>query len=347
MTERIFGTLPDGRAVPIRTLKNQRGVEVDVIAYGGTITRISMPDRAGRMASVALGFDRLEPYLKRHPYFGCIVGRIAGRVTAGRLLVDGTAIQLALNNGKNHLHGGVVGFDQRLWAMSDVPGTSPTNAVQLSYTSPHGEEGYPGTVAVVVTYSLDDTGALTLDYVATGDRPTPLSLTNHTYFNLAGEGSGRIDDHHLSIAADQRVPPLGAEMTLSGKLVPVAGTPADLRRPRRLGDVIPHLDQQHGDNYCIARDPNPAPIPVAWARDPQSGRTLEVLSTEPALQFYSGVMLDGSCVGPSGRAYGKHTGFCLESQRYPDGSTRPDLGDIMVRPGRPYHQRTVFRFTIS
>ena len=342
--QRIFGTLPDGREVASRTLSNGRGMEVEFLAWGGTIRRIATADRHGRIAEVTLGFDRLEPYLARHPYFGAMVGRIAGRVSGGRIRVGDRVWQLACNDVPNHLHGGVEGLDRRLWNLGDVPGGDPTRTLRLTYRSPDGEEGYPGTVEIAIDCQLDDDGALHLRYSAEADVPTPLSLTNHAYFNLAGAGSGSIGDQRIAIYADQHVP-TAADGTLSGRLVPVSGTTADLRSGCTCAEAMARIAYGHGDLYRLRPTPAETPQLAARAEDPRSGRVLEVLTTEPWLQFYTGAASAGITRGTSGATYGPHAGFCLEAERYPDGCADPHLGDLIIAPGRPYRQHTIFRFS--
>ncbi len=346
MNQRIVGTLSDGRTVTSRTLVNRLGMEVEIMTWGGTIRRIIAPDRAGRLAQVTLGFDHLEPYLARHPYFGSMVGRIAGRVSDGRIQVAGRSWQLACNNGRNHLHGGANGLDRQSWLLGDVPGADPTRALRLSYRSPDGEEGYPGTVDITIDCQLDDDGSLHLRYSAESDTVTPLSLTNHAYFNLAGEGRCSVAEQRIAIQADARVP-AAADGTLSGRLEPVAGTPADLRRGCTFAEAIARIEHGHGDLYRLRPTPLAMPQLAARAEDPASGRVLEVLTTEPWLQFYSGIGLDGTLYGPSGFPYGPYAGFCLEAERYPDGCAEPLLSDLLIAPGRPYLQHTIYRFSTT
>lgn len=339
-----FGKLPTGKPVDAYTLANPGGASLQVITYGGIITSLRLPDRQGRLADVVLGFDRLSDYLADHPYFGAIIGRVAGRVTGGSFQVDGKRCQLALNNPPNHLHGGIVGFDKRVW--SATPGVRPDGApmLRLAYRSPAGEEGYPGNVDVAVTYSLSPDNEVTIEAEATADEPTPLCLTNHSYFNLAGEGSGTIDDHVLQIHADAFVP-TDEHFTLLGRREPVAGRGNDFTQPRRIGDALPRLFQAHGDLYLTPDRSASKLQTVAWARDPHSGRQMEVRSTSPCVQFYTGASLDGTLIGKSGRRYPRHAGLCLECQGYPDGANTAEFGDIILRPGGRYRQTTVFAFS--
>lgn len=341
MTSQPFGTLPDGTAVEKYTLSNASGASADVITYGGIITALRVPDRNGKLADVVLGFDTLQAYLAGHPYFGAIIGRIAGRVTAGKLrLPDGTR-DLVLNDGPNHLHGGRVGFDKRVWTVK----SATVSSLVLFYHSPDGEEGYPGNLDVTVTYTLTDKNELVVESHATSDRVTPLSLAQHSYFNLAGEGSGDVLDHEVQIMPDVIVPAADGAMTLSGKLTPVAGTGNDFSQPRRLGAALPGLFRAHGENYFIRATATTEPTPVARVVHPASGRVLTVSTNDCALQFYTGVSLDGTLKGKSGRAYTAHHGLCLECQGYPDGAHRPDLGDTLVQPGVPQVRKTIYAFS--
>jgi aldose 1-epimerase len=341
-----FGNLPSGESVEAYTFTNPGGVSLQVITYGGIITSLRVPDRHGQLADVVLGFDRLEPYLADQPHFGAIIGRVAGRITGGRFQIDGERCQLALNNPPNHLHGGAVGFDKRVW--SAKPGVRPDGSplLRLAYRSPAGEEGYPGTVDVSVTYALSRDNAVTIETEAVADEPTPLSLTNHSYFNLAGEGSGTIDDHMLQIHADAFVPTDG-HFTLLGRREPVAGRGNDFTQPRRIGEALPRLFQAHGDLYLTPSRSATKLQTVALASDPHSGRQLEVRSTNPCLQFYTGVSLDGTLTGKSARRYPRHAGFCLECQGYPDGANTAGFGDIVLRPGERHRQTTVFAFSVA
>jgi aldose 1-epimerase len=342
MTPRLFGTLPGGEAVEAYTLANAAGASLHVITLGGTVTALRVPDRAGHLTDVVLGFDRLEACLSGHMYFGALIGRVAGRTPQGRFTIDGQTYQLACNNGPNHLHGGRVGFDRRLWTARPVARPDGADSLRLTYRSPDGEEGYPGNVDLAVTCTLTAANEFIIETEATVDRATPVCLTHHSYFNLAGEGSGSVEGHELEIFSDERVP-FDVHMTLSGRREPVAGTPADFRRARRLGDALPQLFKSHGDLYLLR---NAGPIaPVARVVEPRSGRVLTVSTDEPCLQFYSAVDLDGSLVGKSGRAYGPFAGLCLECQGYADGVNHPELGDILVRPGQPQRRTTIYAFS--
>jgi aldose 1-epimerase len=339
MKPAIFGTMPGGESANLFTLTGRNGLEVDLSNYGGIVTAIRVPDRDGRVTDVALGFGSLDPYLRGHPYFGAITGRVAGRLTHGRFDLDGRSYQLAINNPPNHLHGGNVGLDKRLWSAEPNFGAE---RIKLTYLSPDGEEGYPGNVQLAVEYAVTDQNELCIDYTATTDRPTLLGLTNHTYFNLAGEGSGDICDHELQVFAD-RYTPTDEEMTLLGESRPVESQANDFREPARIGDRLGRLLKNHGDNYVLNRSGRGLSL-AARLREPVSGRVLEVLTTEPCLQFYTGKFLDGSLVGKSGRAYGSHAGLCLECQKFPAAAGRPEFATTELRPGETYRQTTVYRF---
>ena len=339
ITSREFGRLPSGEAVDLYELRNASGAAVSILTYGGIVQALRVPDRAGELADVVLGFPELAGYLERHPYFGCITGRVAGRITGGRLRVGGRDYQLAVNDPPNHLHGGVHGLDRRLWAAA-VEG----DRLVLRYHSPDGEEGYPGAVDFTVAYAWTDLHELIIETEAVSDCPTPVSLANHSYFNLAGEGSGTVDAHLVQVLADEFVPTDEA-MTLSGRRESLDGRPNDLREPRVLGEVLPLLHRSHGDNYLLR--PSPGVTVVARAAEPVSGRTLEVRTDDSNLQFYTGSYLDGTLTGKSGRSYGKHGAFCLECQGYPEGAAHPELGDILVRPGHPQRRTTVYAFGVQ
>ncbi|MBT3294851.1 MAG: galactose mutarotase [Verrucomicrobia bacterium] len=341
ITCKPFGTLPTGEAVEAFTLSNSTDVSVEIITYGGIITRLLVPDADGKKADIVLGLNGLDAYLAGHPYFGAITGRVAGRITAGRFELDGEAYALALTNAPNHLHGGDVGFDKKLWtATPNDDADAPS--LMLTYSSPDGEEGYPGTLDTTVCYRLNG-AALEISYEATTDRATPVCLTNHSYFNLAGEGSGSVLDHIVQIKADTIVP-TDEDLTLQGRRVPVVAPGTDFRTPCRLGDAVPHLLKHHGDNYCFRETPIDAPEWVAQLSDPASGRVMDVFTNDTCMQFYTGKFLDGTLTGKSGKAYDTHAGLCMECQGYPDGVNTPEIDDIILRPGQTYKRQTEYRF---
>lgn len=324
-----FGSLPDGRLVQAYTLTNRAGSSLRVIDYGGIVTSLRIPDREGNLDDVVLGFDSLAPYLAEHPYFGAIAGRVAGRITGGRITMDGENVQLALNDGRNHLHGGFHGLDKRLWDAAALDGS-----LRLTYHSPNGEEGYPGAVDFAVTYTLTENDGFILETEAISDQATPVSPTQHSYFNLAGEHSGPVVDHEIQIQADQHAA-VGPDMTLLGGKFPVAGTGEDFRQARRLGDALASMHNSHGALYFL----HPADGLRMAARivEPRHGRVLIVHTTEDCLQFYTGSGLDGSLVGKSGKPYQKHAGLCLECQGYPGAS--------ILRPGTQVRHTTLYQFS--
>lgn len=344
----VFGHLPSGQAITCHTLSAGEA-SLEVLDLGGIVRALNVPDCSGRMTDVVLGFDRLEDYLGAGAYFGAMVGRIAGRLTGGKLLVESHEYTLACNDGPNHLHGGAQGLHRRIWTTTPLAHLDGS-ALRLSYHSPAGEEGYPGAIDIAVTYTLTRDHRFIVESQATSDRPTPLCLAHHSYFNLAGESIADISGHNVQIHAEQYDPPAGADMTHSGRREPVVGTAADFRVPRRLDEALPRLFRRHGDFYWLRRlgsVPPAAPMLAARIVEPRSGRVMEVSTNEPCLQFYTAMHFDGSLIGKSGRAYGPHAGFCLECQGHPDASSRPEWGDILVRPGAPQRRTTVYRFSTS
>ncbi len=339
-----FGTLPSGETVHIHTLVNRHGLRARIIDLGGIVTELHVPDRKGNTADVALGFDRLEPYLAKHPYFGALVGRVAGRITRGKFTLDEKDYQLAITDPPNHLHGGVTGFDKRLWSPRPYVNEHEEPTLILQYHSPDGEEGYPGNLQVEVKYVLTNDNALRIEYDATTDKATPFSPTNHSYFNLAGEGSGDALQHVLQIFCEECVP-AASDGTLTGKREPVSGSVNDFIAPRVLADAVPKLARQHGENYIVPEIPGL--VLVARLEDPGSGRVLETFTTENSLQFYTGMALNGSLTGKSGRPYGQFAGVCLECQGYPDGVMQPEFGSIVLEPGSVYRQTTIYRFSTA
>ncbi|WP_280523330.1 aldose epimerase family protein [Tistlia consotensis] len=341
--------MPDGRPVERWRLAGG-GIEVAVLTWGGIVQAIRVPDREGRVEDVALGFDGLEDYLERNRYCGALVGRYANRIAGGRFTLDGREHRLPVNNGPNSIHGGTVGFDKRLWAAEEVRGQADAG-VALRYRSPDGEMGYPGTLDVTVRYRLDEAGRLTLDYAATTDRPTVLNLTNHSYFNLAGAGRGRVLDQVAWIDAD-RVTPVDENLIPTGALAPVAGTPLDFTSPAAIGARIRADDPQlkraepqdggYDFNYVLNR-PGDLSAPAARVTDPVSGRTVECFTTEPGLQFYTSNFIRG-LPGKDGRTYDHWGAFTLEAQHFPDSPNRPAFPSTVLRPGETYRQTTIYRF---
>ncbi|MBM3597419.1 MAG: galactose mutarotase [Alphaproteobacteria bacterium] len=339
------GTMPDGTAVEAVTLANSRGLAATVITYGATLTRLLVPDRNRNSGNVVLGFDTLEATRKARGCFGSTVGRYANRIAGARFALDGVSYNLVANERGNTLHGGV-GFDKALWTIEDVAaGDQPT--VRLSHVSPDGDQGFPGRLAVSVSYAMENDG-LRIDYRATTDKPTVLNLTNHSYFNLAAGETEDVLGHELTIAAE-RFTPVDASLIPTGELRPVAGTPFDFRGPQpigaRIGAADPQLEIGRGyDHNFVLRGAKAAPVFAARARDPGSGRVLEVWTTEPGVQLYTGNFLDGSLVGADGRRFGRHAGFCLETQHFPDSPNRPEFPSTVLRPSQTFTSTTVFRF---
>jgi aldose 1-epimerase len=346
-TKTAFGTTAEGTAVDQYTLSNAHGLEVKVITLGATVTAIRTPDRSGTLADIVLGFDDLKGYLGNSPYLGVVAGRYANRIAKGRFTLDGTTYQLATNNGPNHLHGGVKGFDKVIWSARPID-RADGPAIELTYVSPDGEEGYPGTLTTQVVYTLTDANELRIDYAATADKTTVVNLTNHSYFNLAGKGD--VLHHELMIAAD-RYTPIDAGLIPTGVLQPVQGTPFDFRSPTTIGARIAQADEQlvranRGyDHNFVLNNQSGALAVAARVTEPSSGRVLEVRTTEPGLQLYTGNFLDGTVAGKGGVKYARHAGFCLETQHYPDSPNHPAFPTTTLRPDQRYATTTVFAFS--
>lgn len=347
-----FGTTPDGQAVELITLTNGHGVEVRAMSYGGIIVSLKVPDRNGALGDVVLGYDDLDGYLGETPYFGALIGRYGNRIGGSRFSLDGTAYQLEDNDGPNSLHGGVQGFDKHVWNAVAVA-TDNSASARFTRTSPDGEGGYPGALSVQVTYTLTGDNELVVDYHATTDRATPVNLTQHSYFNLAGDGSGDILGHRLTLNAS-RYTPVDETLIPTGELAPVEGTPFDFRTPHAIGERIGAEDGQIGfgggydHNFVLDRD-GAAPdslVLAARVEEPVSGRVMEIRTTEPGIQFYSGNFLDGTLTGKAGHAYEHRNGFCLETQHFPDAPNQPAFPSTILRPGEEYRTRTVFAFSV-
>jgi aldose 1-epimerase len=354
LTKEPYGTTADGVEVMQYTMTNAMGTEVKIITYGGTITSIMLPDRQGEMKNVALGFDNLADYETKSPYFGCITGRYANRIAEGKFTLDDVEYQLDVNNGPNHLHGGVKGFDKVVWEVTQEIEGEDGVGIELHYLSPDGDQNYPGALDTYVTYLLNDQNELVMNYKATTDAPTILNLTNHTYWNLAGEGEGAIYDHILKINADYFTPD-DENLIPTGELAPVEGTPFDFRMPKAIGEGIRSNDPQivigrgFDHNWVLNREsPEDTEMMLAATlRDLPSGRVLEEGTTEPGIQFYAGNFLDGSLYGPSGRAYRQGDALALETQHYPDSPNQPDFPTTVLRPGETYDTTTIFKFDLE
>lgn len=350
LTRAPFGHLPDGRGVELFTLKSGHGIEVSVMTYGAIITAIRTPDKSSHVADVALGFDSLAGYLASPPYFGAIVGRYANRIAGGRFKLDGVEYHLARNNGPNSLHGGQRGFDKVLWTPEPFENDSAVG-VKMRYESPDGEEGYPGAVSVLVTYTLTAAGELIVDYDASTTKATPINLSQHTYWNLHGEGSeGGITDHVLTINASAFTP-VDSTLIPTGRIAPVAGTPFDFREQTAIGARIDTPDEQlrfgrgYDHNWVIDGGGQGKLVRAARLEDPVSGRVLEVRTTEPGIQFYSGNFLDGTIKGKAGHFYVHRSGLCLETQHFPDSPNHQNFPSTILRPGERYQSRSVFAFS--
>ena len=350
MTVAPFGRMPDGKAVEVYTLTNARGMVVRAITYGAIIQAIRVPDRSGRLNDVTLGYDSLPGYLTSSPYFGAVVGRYANRIARGRFTLEGRTYRLATNNGPNHLHGGMKGFDKVVWTATSFQ-RGDTAGVRFEHTSPSGDEGYPGDLRVRVSYALTSENELVVEYRATTDRPTPLNLSQHSYFNLAGEGQGDILHEVLTIHAD-RYTPVDSTLIPTGELAPVAGTPLDFRAPTPIGARIDRADPQlrygkgYDHNFVLDRS-GAGLIAAVHLLDPASGRTLDISTTEPGLQFYSGNFLDGTITGKGGHSYGHRSAVVLETQHFPDSPNHPNFPSTILRPGNEYRSMTVFRFGVE
>jgi aldose 1-epimerase len=347
ISREVFGSTDEGTVLRY-TLTNGEGMRVRILTYGGIIQSIEVPDRRGRLANVALGFDNLADYVAKNPYFGTITGRYANRIALGTFTLDGVTYHLPINNPPNSLHGGTVGFDKHIWDTTPFRHDGEVGLV-MTHTSPDGDQGYPGTMHATVTYTLTRTNGIRMEYRATTDKPTVVNLTNHTYFNLAGEGSGTIEDHVLQLIA-HRYTPVDATLIPTGEIAPVAGTPLDFTRPTAIGarirDAFPQLviGRGYDHNWVLDRRTGPGLSLAARAVEPRSGRVLSVLTTEPGIQFYSGNFLDGTLVGTSHRMYRQGDGFALETQHFPDSPNHPNFPSTVLRPGQTYQTTTVFQF---
>lgn len=341
-----FGKTPDGRQVDLYTFTNKNGVEVAITNFGGIVVSVKVRDRSGKIADVVLGYDSLDGYISDKSYFGALVGRYANRIAHGQFSLDGVSYKLARNNGENSLHGGVKGFNKAVWEAKEVA-SKEAPSLQLDYLSKDGDEGYPGNLKVQVVYTLTDANELKIDYSATTDKKTVVNLTNHSYFNLAGQGNGDILSHQLTIQGD-RFTPVDAGLIPTGELRPVEGTPFDFGKKTAIGARINADDEQLKlgkgyDHNWVVNHPTEYAL-AARAVEPKSGRVLEVWTTQPGVQFYTGNFLDGTVIGKGGKAYTLRSAFCLETQHFPDSPNHPEFPSTVLSPGERYHQVTAFKF---
>ena len=342
-----FGSTAEKKAVDLYTLTNANGVEAGIITYGGIVVSLKVPDRAGKLQEVTLGYDSLDGYLKNNsPYFGALIGRYANRIDKGKFSLGGREYRLATNNGESHLHGGNRGFDKVIWKAEEIRGENSVG-LKLAYVSADGEEGYPGALTVAVVYTLTNDNELKMDYTATTSKETILNLTNHAYFNLAG--SGDILKHEVMINAG-RFTPVNAAVIPTGELRSVKGTPMDFTKPMAIGARINQKDEQlvlgkgYDHNWVLDRKDNNLSL-AARVTEPTSGRVLEVLTTEPGIQFYTGNFLDGTIKGKAGKVYQQRAGFCLETQHFPDSPNKPNFPSTILKPGQKYATTTVYKFS--
>ena len=347
--KKAFGTLADGTETTLYTLTNTNGVSVSITNYGGRITSIKVPDKKGVMGDIVLGYDSVAGYVADNSYQGSLVGRYANRIAKGQFVLDGKPYALACNNAPNHLHGGVAGFDRKIWDVKEVQ-DSARIGLELSYTSINGEEGYPGTLTVKVVYTLSNTeNELNIEYWAQTDAPTIVNLTNHAYFDLSAGSSPTILNQYLKIPADS-ITPVDSTLIPTGLLAAVEGTPFDFRTLTRIGSRIEDTDQQllfgKGYDHNFALNNNGALVPAAQVVDSLSGRVLEVLTTKPGIQFYCGNFLDGTFTGKGGRVHSYRSALCLEPQYFPDSPNKPQFASPVLRPGETYHQVDAYVFSV-
>jgi len=345
VTKTLFGRLPDGTEVDLVTLTNSHGLEAQVMTYGATLTSVKTPDREGRLANVTLYLDTFDDYLRGHPLFGSVVGRYANRIAGAKFAIDGVEYPLTPNAGKVHIHGGRNGFQKQVWQATLRP-QADAAAAEFTLTSPDGDEGYPGTLRVKLVYSLTNDNELKLDYTATTDKATVVNLTNHVYWNLAGAGSGDILGHILTLHADAYLP-ADEQKVPTGEIRRVAGTVMAFTQPHPIGQRIMDVEGENYDHcYVVNRGPGESLVPAARVVDPPSGRTLEVWTTKPGVQFFTAKFLNDQLSG-GGRPYGPYHGFCLETQHFPDAPNRANFPSPVLRPGETYQQVTVYKFGVQ
>ncbi len=342
LNEKIWGREGD-KTVYLYTLTNKNGMEVKISNFGGIITSLTVPDKSGVMENVVLGFDSLKSYLAGHPYFGSLVGRYGNRIAKGKFVLNDTTYTLAVNNGENHLHGGLKGFDKQVFSLDTAYSTGDSVVLALSYLSSHMEEGYPGNLRVKVSYVLTGNNEVKIFYEAETDRPTVVNLTNHSYFNLTG-GKDNILNHELLLMADS-ITPTDSSLIPVGILAPVSGTAFDFTSTHKIGERIEQVPGGYDVNYKL-RNKTGEYVQAAEVFEPTSGRVLEAFTTEPGIQFYTGNFLDGSLTGFKGIVYLQHYGFCLEAQHFPDSPNKPQFPTVVLNPGEKYRQLTVYRFSV-
>ena len=342
--EEPFGQTPDGRQVALYTLTNPNGIKARITNFGAILVSLEVPDRDGGSADITLGFDALDGYLGEHPHFGATVGRYANRIGKARFVLNGTEYNLAANNGENHLHGGIKGFDKVVWKLEDLRAESDEAVVKMSYVSEDGEEGYPGNLACSVTYTLTEDDELKISYEADTDKATVVNLTNHSYFNLAGQGTGDVLGHELMLNAEKYTV-VDEGLIPTGENRSVKDSPMDFTISASIGSRIEQVEGGYDHNYVLKSGGGSLAL-CARAYEPTSGRVMEVYTTEPGVQFYTGNFLDGSVTGKGGKVYKKHYGFCLETQHFPDSPNKPDFPSVVLDPGQKYATTTVFKFEI-
>ncbi len=338
-----YGQTPDGTAVDLYTLVNANGLKAKLINYGAILVSLEVPDRNGKLADVVLGYDSLDDYLKRGGLFGAVVGRYANRIGGAKFVLEGVEYPLAPNNRPNHIHGGKKGFDKVVWRLEDLGGDGSEAAVKLSYVSQDGEEGYPGNLACSVTYTLTKDNELKISYEAETDKTTVVNLTNHSYFNLAGHGTGDVLDHVLTLNADKYTV-FDDALIPTGEIRSVKGTPLDFTAPTRIGARIGEMGAGYDQNYVLNGGGSSLAL-CARAHEPTSGRAMAVYTTEPGVQLYTGNWLNSSVTCKDGRVYNKHGGFCLETQHFPDSPNKPNFPSVVLNPGQKYSTVTVFKFS--
>jgi aldose 1-epimerase len=337
-----FGKTPDGRQVDLYTLTNTNGLRARIITYGAILVSLEVPDRDGKLADITLGYDTLDGYLTRHPYFGATVGRYANRIGGARFKLNDVEYKLAANDGPNHLHGGINGFDKVVWKVEETKADKDGAVVKLSYLSKDGEEGYPGNLTCSVTYTLTKNDELKINYEAETDKATVINLTNHSYWNLAGQGSGDILGHELMLNADKYTP-VDEGLIPTGEIRSVKDSPMDFTKPMTIGSRIARVEGGYDHNYVLNSSGGTLTL-CARVYEPTSGRIMEIHTVEPAVQFYTGNFLDGSITGKSGKVYKKHYGFCLETQHFPDSPNKPQFPPVVLNPGQKYMTVTIYRF---